>query len=111
MKPFMVLLAVILSVQWCCAQSSESGVAAQAAQIAANQEPLYKQLHAQPELSNQEEKTAKLLADDLEGIGLRVTRKVGGHGIVGVLKNGTGPTLLLRTDMDALPVTEQTGAP
>src|SRR5688572_9291035 len=101
MKRFAVLVPVILlAARWCSpAQSSHSAIAAEAAQIAANHESIYKQLHSQPELSNQEEKTAKLLADDLEGIGFEVTRKVGGHGIVGVLKNGTGSTLLLRTDM------------
>jgi amidohydrolase len=84
---------------------------AEAARIASELEPVYKRLHAQPELSNQEEKTAKFLADELEKMGFEVARKVGGHGVVGVLKNGEGKTLLLRTDMDALPVTEQTGAP
>ena len=113
MKRFAVLVfGILLAAHWCSAAAlSQSAIAAESAQIAANQEPLYKQLHAHPELSNHEEKTAKQLADDLEGIGFTVTRKVGGHGVVGVLKNGGGPTLLLRTDMDALPITEQTGAP
>src|SRR3989440_899766 len=73
-------------------------------------EPVYKQFHAHPELSLQEQKTSERLADELEKLGFNVTRRVGGYGVVGVLKNGAGPTVLIRTDMDALPVTEQTGA-
>lgn len=72
---------------------------------------LYKHLHANPELSLQEEKTAQRLAQELEQAGFTVTTKVGAHGIVGVLKNGEGPTILVRTDLDALPVKEETGAP
>src|SRR5262249_17964678 len=74
-------------------------------------EALYKHFHSNPELSLQEEKTAARLARELREIGFDVTEKVGGHGIVGVLKNGPGPTVLVRTDMDALPVVEQTGLP
>jgi amidohydrolase len=74
-------------------------------------ESVYKDLHAHPELSLHEEKTSQRLAGELEQLGLTVSRSVGGHGVVGVLKNGTGPTVLVRTDMDALPIAEQTGAP
>jgi len=74
-------------------------------------EPLYEEFHSHPELSLHEEKTSARLADELTQLGFEVTRKVGGHGVVGVLKNGTGRTVLIRTDMDALPVIEQTGAP
>jgi hippurate hydrolase len=69
---------------------------------------LYRHLHANPELSLMEEKTAARIAAELRAAGLEVTEKVGGHGVVGVLKNGAGPRLLIRTDLDALPVTEQT---
>lgn len=72
---------------------------------------LYKQLHANPELSMHEVETAAVVAKELRAAGFEVTEKVGGHGLVGVLKNGEGPTLLVRTDLDALPVKEQTGAP
>jgi hippurate hydrolase len=72
-------------------------------------EALYKHLHSHPELSNREEKTAERLARELRAAGFTVTEKVGGHGVVGVFKNGAGPTVLVRTDMDALPVIEQTG--
>jgi hippurate hydrolase len=74
-------------------------------------ESLYKHLHSNPELSLQEEKTAARLAKELKEIGCEVTEKVGGHGVVGVLKNGAGPTVLVRADMDALPVTERTDVP
>ncbi len=72
-------------------------------------EETYQALHRAPELSLQEEKTAALLAEKLRALGYEVTTGVGGHGVVGVLRNGKGPTVLLRTDMDALPVKEETG--
>jgi len=72
---------------------------------------LYKELHANPELSMHEVETAARVAKELREAGLEVTEKVGGHGVVGVLKNGEGPVILVRTDLDALPVKEQTGAP
>ena len=74
-------------------------------------ETLYKHLHAHPELSFEEEQTAALMAKELKALGFDVTTKVGGHGVVGVLKNGPGPTVLVRADMDALPVTEATKLP
>src|SRR5690606_15651685 len=58
-----------------------------------------------------EEKTAARLSDELRGLGFEVTTKVGGHGFVAVLANGPGPTVMLRTDLDGLPVVEQTGLP
>lgn len=70
---------------------------------------LYKHLHANPELSLMEVKTAKLLAGKLEKMGFDVTENVGGTGVVAVMKNGAGPTVLIRADMDGLPVIEQTG--
>ena len=72
---------------------------------------LYKHLHAHPELSFHEEKTAARLADELKRAGCEVTTGVGGHGVVAVLKNGNGPTVLVRSDLDALPVKEETGLP
>jgi amidohydrolase len=70
---------------------------------------LYRQFHSNPELSFQEEKTAARVADELRKLGIEVTPKVGRHGVVGLLKNGPGPTVMIRTDLDALPVTEATG--
>ncbi|MFJ6611152.1 amidohydrolase [Streptomyces sp. NPDC091289] len=73
---------------------------------------LYLDLHAHPELSGHEHRTAGRLAARLTELGCTVTRSVGGgHGLVGVLRNGAGPTVLLRTELDALPVTEATGLP
>ncbi len=72
---------------------------------------LYKELHAAPELSLHEERTAAHVAEELRKAGLEVTTGVGRNGVVGVLRNGEGPTVLVRADMDALPVKEQTGLP
>ena len=72
---------------------------------------IYVQLHQHPELSGREEKTAALLGARLQKLGFAVTQKVGGFGLVAVLKNGAGPTVLVRTDLDALPVEEKTGLP
>ena len=72
---------------------------------------LYQDLHRNPELSNHEGKTAAKMAAPLREIGFEVTEHVGGHGVVGVLRNGSGPTVLVRTDMDALPIKELTGLP
>jgi hippurate hydrolase len=74
-------------------------------------EKLYQHLHANPELSFHEEKTARRIADELKQAGFTVTENLGGHGVVAVFRNGNGPTVLLRTDLDALPVKEQTGLP
>jgi hippurate hydrolase len=72
---------------------------------------LYQHLHVNPELSLMEVKTAARLADEVRKLGYEVTEKVGGNGIVAVMKNGPGPVVLIRTDLDALPITEQTGLP
>jgi amidohydrolase len=78
----------------------------------------YMGIHADPELSHHEERTSALLAGELRKAGYTVTERVGrypdgsrAYGVVGILKNGAGPTLLIRTDLDALPVTEKTGLP
>jgi len=72
---------------------------------------LYRDLHSHPELSRQEKQTSAKLAKEIGGLGFKVTPGVGGDGIVAVLENGLGPVVMLRTDMDALPVTETTGLP
>ncbi len=74
-------------------------------------EDLYLYLHRNPELSYQEQKTMKRIAAELGGLGFEVTENVGGFGLVGVMENGEGPTVLIRTDLDALPLQEQTGLP
>jgi amidohydrolase len=68
----------------------------------------YETVHQNPEVSLQEEQTARTLAEELRKVGFEVTEGVGGFGIVGILKNGDGPTILYRTDMDALPMHEKT---
>jgi hippurate hydrolase len=72
---------------------------------------LYQHLHANPELSLMEVQTAARLAEEIKKLGYDVTEKVGGNGVVAILKNGPGPVVLIRTDMDALPIVEQTGVP
>lgn len=71
-------------------------------------EQLYRHFHSHPELSFQEAETAKRFGEELATTGAEITANVGGHGVVAVLKNGTGPTLMLRADLDGLPVREQT---
>jgi hippurate hydrolase len=85
----------------------ERVVAAEAASL----ESLYRHLHARPELSFQERETARRLAEELRAAGYEVTSGVGGHGVVAVLRNGPGPTVMWRSDLDALPVKEETGLP
>lgn len=75
------------------------------------QEEMYRDLHQHPELSHHETRTAALVADRLRSAGFEVHEKVGSTGVVGVLRNGDGSTVLLRADMDALPVQEATGLP
>lgn len=72
---------------------------------------LYKQFHAHPELSFEEQETAAKLAQELKALGAEVETGVGGHGVVAILKNGEGPTVMLRADLDGLPVTEATELP
>jgi len=72
---------------------------------------LYKELHANPELSFKEEKTSNKLANILMSLGLEVTENFGGYGVVALFRNGEGKTIMLRADMDGLPVEELTGAP
>jgi len=101
-----------------------SGFAQQAPQSLADAElpsllTIYKDIHSHPELSGYEERTAALVAKELRAAGCQVTEHVGkyadsklkAYGVVGVMKNGDGPTVLVRTDMDALPVEEETGLP
>src|SRR6185312_8497104 len=79
----------------------------------------YKALHAAPELSHREEKTSAFVAGELRKLGFTVTERIGkfqnaqwvGYGLAAVMKNGPGPTVLVRTELDALPVEEKTGVP
>ncbi|MFO0850901.1 MAG: amidohydrolase [Gemmataceae bacterium] len=113
-RRFLPLLALLLPGPAVAADPPGVPVAAIDARIdaeLADLTALYTHLHTHPELSLQEEQSAARMAEELRKLGFEVTTKVGGHGVVGVLKNGAGPTVLYRADMDALPVTERTGVP
>ena len=74
-------------------------------------EAIYKDLHANPELGFEEVRTAAKLAAEMRALGFEVTEKIGKTGIVAILRNGTGPTVMVRTELDALPMEEKTGLP
>jgi metal-dependent amidase/aminoacylase/carboxypeptidase family protein len=79
-----------------------------------NLEPLelvYKDLHRHPELPCQEQRTSQMAAKYLQDLGFSIRKNVGGHGVIGVLKNGRGPTVLVRAEMNALPILEKTDLP
>lgn len=111
MRPRLWMVIVVIcawvSVKDARAQSTDGWIDQQLPELLT----LYKHLHSHPELSFHEERTAARIAEELRTAGAEVTSKVGGHGVVGVLKNGEGDTVLVRTDLDALPVTEETGLP
>lgn len=117
MKPSPALLAATLTLAFAATRvfSADAAlretVARKVAADYASLDALYKDLHGKPELSLMEERTASVVARELRTAGFDVTERVGGYGVVGVLKNGSGPTLLIRTDLDALPVLEETGLP
>jgi len=107
-----VSLVVLLLIIHVAAHASGPGPTALDAYIAdhmAELKAFYLERHQSPELSLAEKETSKKLASELRKLGFEVTENVGGFGIVGVLKNGNGPTVLYRTDMDALPMGEKTG--
>jgi amidohydrolase len=91
--------------------TAESAVLARLGEVRSWQEAFYRDLHQHPELSHQEHRTAGKIADRLGQAGYEVHRGLGGTGVVGVLRHGDGPAVLLRADMDALPVREATGLP
>ena len=107
--PFNVCCAllVIASGVACAAD----GVDAEVDAVYAQSEALYLDLHRHPELSSHEQQTAAKLAAELRELGYEVTTGIGGTGVVGILKNGNGPVVMLRTELDALPVEEKTGLP
>jgi hippurate hydrolase len=114
MKSTSLCLFWFLSPAICLAQGPASGtttLAAEAQSVYPTVEMLYVDLHEHPELSLHEVNTAAKLAGKLRESGFEVTEKVGGTGVVGVLHNGAGPTVMLRTELDALPVEEKTGLP
>jgi len=91
------------------AQNALQGVEAAVEQDYDYLDALYTHLHRNPELSYQEKETSRRMAAEMRTLGFDVTEGVGGYGVVGVMKNGEGPTLLIRADMDGLPVLEQSG--
>src|SRR5438105_2546989 len=86
-------------------------ITAEVAAVYPQAETLYLDLHRNPELSSHEVQTAAKLSVGLRELGYEVATGIGGTGVVGVLKNGAGPVVMLRTELDALPVEEQTGLP
>lgn len=102
-----VLLPFALLTASCLAQNPT--VSREVEGVYADAHALYVDLHQNPELSFHETQTAAKLAQRLRGLGYEVTEHVGGTGVVAVLKNGDGPTIMLRTELDALPVEEKTG--
>lgn len=111
MKTLCHILAATLAGSLLAAESPRDFVANKLAADYPALDALYKHLHTNPELSLMEEKTAARLAAELRSVGFEVTEKFGGTGIVGVLKNGAGPVLYVRTDLDGLPIAEETGLP
>lgn len=103
--------ALALSIASPLGAQTNSGIVAEVQNAYASSEAIYVDLHKTPELSLHENETAAKLANGLEQLGYEVTTGVGRTGIVGILKNGNGPTVMLRTELDALPVTENTGLP
>jgi amidohydrolase len=93
------------------AQAQNTALDKQVNAVFPDAKALYVDLHEHPELSSHETRTAAELATRLRALGFEVTEHVGGDGVVGILKNGPGPTVMLRTELDALPVEEKTGLP
>jgi amidohydrolase len=115
-RPVVTLAAITMAVLPAIAQTTSSDLAASAAKQLPSLTETYKHFHRNPELSHHEEKTSALLAAELRKLGYTVTERVGkyadgsqAYGVVAILQNGTGPRLLIRADMDALPVVEKTG--
>lgn len=110
-RPFAFALFVALSPLPLLAADAavQEAVRARVAAEYPSLEKIYQGLHANPELSFMETRTAGIVAAELRALGYEVTEKVGNTGVVGVLKNGAGPTVMIRADMDALPVKEDTG--
>jgi amidohydrolase len=92
-----------------------TGLAPQVASLVADMYPslekLYKSIHSHPELAFEEVRTAALLAEQMRSLGFQVTEKVGKTGVVAIYRNGAGPTVMVRTELDALPMEEKTGLP
>ena len=113
MKPTVFLfLAILTASTWAQTPSASAPSASKEVDaVYSDAHALYLDLHQNPELSSHETQTAAKLAKQLRGLGYEVTEHVGGTGVVAILKNGAGPVIMLRTELDALPVEEKTGLP
>jgi hippurate hydrolase len=107
MRACLLLALTVLALPYARAAELREAVAADYPYL----EALFEHLHANPELSMQEFETSNRLAGEFEGLGYQVTREIGRTGLVGTLRNGEGPVVLIRADMDGLPVEEKTGLP
>ncbi|MEI5640706.1 MULTISPECIES: M20 metallopeptidase family protein [unclassified Pseudoalteromonas] len=107
----MRISAIALALAVTMSLPSQANLEQQVAETMPKLESLYRHLHQNPELSYQEKETAKKLAQEMRQLGYQVTENVGGYGVVGLLKNGPGPTVMIRADTDALPIVEETGKP
>ena len=112
MRPILLGFVIVAGAAYAqTASTNNSTLTAEANSVYPQVQTLYMDLHQHPELSLHEVNTAAKLAARLRELGYDVTEKVGGTGVVGVLRNGAGPTVMLRTELDALPVEEKTGLP
>ena len=113
MRRTAVAVALLASALSATAQTapSHAEVAPLVNSMYASLETLYKDLHANPEIAFQEVRTAAKMAEEMRKLGFEVTEKVGRTGVVAIYKNGAGPTVLVRTELDALPMEEKTGLP
>jgi len=103
------LIFTVLAVLTASAQNTQ--LKQQVDSVFPDAKALYLDLHQHPELSSHETRTAGVMAEKLRALGYEVTEHVGGVGVVAIMKNGPGPVVMLRTELDALPVTEETGLP
>lgn len=110
-RPLFAALLLAPGCLWSAADDVRNRVAQKIAAEYPSLEAIYRDLHAHPELSFMETRTAALLAGELRAAGYEVTENVGNTGVVAVLQNGPGPTVMIRGDMDALPMAEKTGLP
>jgi hippurate hydrolase len=111
MIPHMIRSAIFVMFAGLAGWAQSTSLAGQVDSVFPDARALYLDLHQHPELSSHETRTATEMAGRLRALGYEVTEHVGGTGIVGILKNGPGPTVMLRTELDALPVEEKTGLP
>jgi amidohydrolase len=111
MIPGMIRSAMFLILAALAASAQNTPLKDQVESVFPDAKALYLDLHQHPELSSHETRTAALMAGKLRALGYEVTENLGGTGIVAIMKNGPGPVVMLRTELDALPVEEQTGLP